>query len=86
MNYDDPDFKRVITITDENPQNDVFRYHEAIEISSDEDHKSYADEFLIRYWHHQLILDEFAISGIALETDLTTKMLGSGAAYYLLQR
>ena len=86
MNYDDPDLKRIITITDEDPQNDVFRYHEAIKIFSNGIQTKYTDEFLIKYWHHQSILDEFAIYGVALETDLTTKMLGSGAMYYLLQR
>lgn len=84
MNYDDPDFKRLITINDEDPQNDVFRYHEAIRVFSNGIQTNYTDEFLIKYWNHHSILDEFAIHGVALETDLTTNMLGSGARYYLL--
>ena len=85
MNYDDPDFKRLITINDEDPQNDVFRYHEAIEISSDSSQTNYTDEFLIKYWHHQSILNLFNNAGIVLEEELTSKIFGSGARYFLLK-
>lgn len=62
----------------------LFKYKENVVISGSDGQITYKDEFLIRYWDPEIILDLIKNLGMRVEYDATIDFTGSGAHYYKL--
>jgi SAM-dependent methyltransferase len=72
--------------TDIEPQgNDIYRYRDRITATDHENKRQFYDEFLIRYWPADVILDRAASHGLRLEKQLDG-FASTGASYFQLTR
>ena len=64
---------------------DVFTYRESIDVLNENNWKNYNDEFKIRCWQSEIVLNKMKELGFVIKKDLSKKFLGSGALYYLFK-
>lgn len=84
MSYQSEELIREVEVTKEDIEEGLFRYKEIIHISSNEGNKQYSDEFFIKYWQSDLVLEKFSKHGLKLKLDLSDQFAGSGAQYFAL--
>ena len=84
MSYQSEELIREVEVTKEDIEVGLFRYKETIHISSNEGNKQYSDEFFIKYWQSDLVLEKFSKHGLKLKLDLSDQFAGSGAQYFAL--
>jgi SAM-dependent methyltransferase len=81
--FEDSDFVRTTRIA---PQgNDLYRYQDRITATVGENEREFCDEFLIRYWPPDVILNRAASHGLRLEKQLDG-FASTGASYFQLIR
>mgnify|MGYP001157511523 FL=1 len=66
-------------------QNDVFNYQESIDVLKGNNWVNYSDEFKIRCWQSDLVLNKIKQLGFNIQKDLSEKFLGTGALYFLFK-
>ena len=86
INYQSEDLIRTVTVEEVDLDQHLFRYIETIRNSGPEGVQQFEDEFLIKYWDHNLILQKFSDLGLNGHVNLTDHFFGSGARYYLVDR
>ena len=66
-------------------QSDVFTYRESIDVFNGNNWINYSDEFNIKCWQSEIVLNKMKELGFVIKKDLSEKFLGSGALYYLFK-
>jgi len=66
-------------------QNDVFNYQESIDVLNGNNWVNYSDEFKIRCWQSDLVLNKMKQLGFIIQKDLSERFLGTGALYFLFK-
>jgi SAM-dependent methyltransferase len=84
QHYETPVLHREISITP--TVEDTFRYRESTRLQTDDRLFAYTDEFDIRWWHPEHVVQVAGAQGLLLEADLTEEFAGTGARYFLLRR
>ena len=65
-------------------QSDVFTYRESIDVFNENNWINYSDEFKIRCWQSEIVLNKMKDLGFVIKKDLSNKFFGSGA-YFLFE-
>jgi len=86
MSYQSEELIREVEVGEEDIELGLFRYKETIHISSNEGNNQYGDEFFIKYWQSDLVLDKFSKHGFNLKLNLSDQFSGSGAQYFVLRK
>ena len=66
-------------------QNDVFNYRERIDVLNGNNWINYSDEFKIRCWKSDIVLNKMKQLGFIIQKDLSEIFLGTGALYFLFK-
>ncbi len=66
-------------------QNDIFTYRESIDFFNGNNWVNYSDEFKIRCWRSEIVLNKMKQLGFIIQKDLSKKFSGSGALYFLFK-
>ena len=66
------------------PEEGLFEYSENILIAHGENETFYEDNFHIRYWDPETLLGEFEKAGMNVLEDVTDRLRGAGADYFIL--
>ena len=86
INYQSEDLIRTVTVEEVDLDQHLFRYIETIRNSGPEGVQQFEDEFLIKYWDHNLILQKFSELGLRKQIGMSHHFIGSGAHYFLIDR
>ena len=65
---------------------DIYLYKEKSTLISDGSESLYTDEFKIRYRNPEKVLWELAETGFFIKEDFPYELLGSGSAYFLMEK
>ena len=84
LSYESKTLKRYVYVTDLDPQKGLFEYSENITFTEGGEESSYEDNFKIRCWDDETILDEFELAGMSIDDDVSERFRGSGAHYFVL--
>jgi SAM-dependent methyltransferase len=79
-----PKMKRSVSVVSQG--GDLYRYEEATTVYSDGSACSYSDQFLIKYWEVEKVLNVLTRHGLSMERDLTEAFSGSGSLYFLMKK
>ena len=84
INYQSEDLIRTVTVEEVDLDQHVFRYIETIQKSGPEGVQQFEDEFLIKYWDYNRILQKFSELGLRNQIGMSQHFIGSGAHYFLM--
>lgn len=84
INYQSEDLIRTVTVEEVDLDQHVFRYIETIQKSGPEGVQQFEDEFLIKYWDYNRILQKFSELGLRKQIGMSQHFIGSGAHYFLM--
>ena len=82
--YSSKKLERSVQVKPTKDDETLFEYKENVVISASDGQITYKDEFMIRYWDPEIILDLIKNLGMRVEYDATSDFAGSGAHYYKL--
>ena len=83
--YNEDALKRSVSITEQGEN--IYKYSELIKIESgDGEEQRYQDEFTIRYWPKETVLEKLYEVGFSLEEDLSEVFSGAGSSYYIMKK
>lgn len=86
INYQSEDMIRTVTVEELDLDQHLFRYIETVQNSGPEGVQQFEDEFLIRYWEYNRILQKFSELGLRNQISMSQHFIGSGAHYFLIDR
>ncbi len=81
--YEDSKLVRKIKI--DKGVNDKYFYQEYIEIKEGDKSIPYTDNFNIKYWSPEIVLNKMKKQSFIIQKDLSMRFAGSGASYFLFQ-
>ena len=81
--YEDSKLVRKIKI--DKGVNDKYFYQEYIEIKEGDKSIPYTDNFNIKYWSPEIVLNKMKKRSFIIQKDLSKRFSGSGSLYYLLK-
>lgn len=84
IDYQSEDLIRTVVVEQEDPDRHLFHYSETIQKFKPEGVQEFKDDFLIKYWDSELILNKFAKIGFGNQLSMSTNFVGSGARYFLI--
>ena len=84
INYQSENLIRTVTVEEVDLDQHVFRYIETIQKSGPEGVQQFEDEFLIKYWDYNRILQKFSELGLRKQIGMSQHFIGSGAHYFLM--
>jgi SAM-dependent methyltransferase len=84
IDYQSEDLIRTVVVEEEDPDHHLFRYSETVQKSGPEGIEEFKDDFLIKYWDHELILNKFAENAFRGQLSMSHHFIGSGALYFLV--
>ena len=80
-----PSFERTVTVTRQ--KESIYIYREEVNVQGDDyELTHYVDEFPIRHWSSQQVLEALGELGFIYSEDLTCLFFGTGSNYYLYQK
>ena len=81
----DPSFERTVTVTRQNGS--IYIYREDLVVRDDDGNPThYGDEFQIRHWSSQQVMDVLRELGFVCCEDLTPHFSGAGSSYYTFKK
>ena len=86
INYQSEDLIRTVTVEEVDLDQHLFRYIETIRNFGPEGVQQFEDEFLIKYWDCDRILQKFSELGLRKQIGMSHHFIGSGAHYFLIDR
>ena len=86
LNYESETLSRHVDVTDLDPETRLFEYEENVRFIDDGEEFFYEDNFQIRCWDPEVILNEFETAGMNVREDVSNRFRGSGADYYILTK
>tara|TARA_B100000686_G_scaffold103034_2_gene110384 strand:- start:970 stop:1692 length:723 start_codon:yes stop_codon:yes gene_type:complete len=84
FSYESERLMRQVHVTGLDPEEGLFEYSENILIAHGENETFYEDNFHIRYWDPETLLGEFEKAGMNVLEDVTDRLRGAGADYFIL--
>ena len=84
INYQSEDLIRTVTVEEVDLDQHLFRYIETIRNFGPEGVQQFEDEFLIKYWDCDRILQKFSELGLTKQIGMSQHFIGSGAHYFLM--
>ncbi len=81
--YKDSKLIREVKINSDN--DDKYFYQEHIKILAGDQWITYKDNFYIKYWSPEIVLNKMKKQGFIIQKDLSKRFNGSGAEYYLFK-
>ena len=85
QNYSRKDelIERVVSVIQDS--GDIYNYHETLKVKgANGDESTYTDEFKIRYWPPEYVLNNLEATGFVFEADLTEYFSGTGSHYWII--
>ena len=76
--------QRDVTVTPEH--DDIYLYEEKSTLTRDGHETLYTDQFNIRYWNPEKVLQVLTETGFSLKEDISEDFTGSGSEYFLMQK
>jgi SAM-dependent methyltransferase len=86
LSYESETLSRHVDVTDLDPETGLFEYVENVRFIDDGEEFFYEDNFQIRCWDQEVILNEFETAGMNVREDVSERFWGSGANYYILTK
>lgn len=84
--YESETLIREIEVKSVDSELGIFDYLEKIKTSDNKEQFNYEDQFKIRYWDSEIILNEFIREGMDVREDISDEFFGSGAEYFILNK
>lgn len=83
--YNEDALERSVSIAEQGEN--IYKYSELIKIESgDGEEQCYQDEFTIRYWPKETVLENLYGVGFSLEEDLFEMFSGTGSNYFIMKK
>jgi hypothetical protein len=76
--------QRDVTVTP--GHNDIYLYEEKSTLTRDGRETCYTDQFDIRYWNPEKVLQVLVETGFSIKEDISEVFAGSGSDYFLMQK
>ena len=86
LSYESENLSRHVDVTDLDLETGLFEYMENVRFIDNEEKYFYKDNFKIRCWDTEVILNEFETVGMNVWEDVSERFWGSGANYYILTK